>query len=209
MAKALDNQHLHYFSQNDQIEFEDFFRPELYTSFNNSLRPIEDKNPPFNSKLLNGFDLWRRFNSLKNLTCHLSTAQVLGELLNLKELIYGFSFILSDQFYDNDYALLAKKCVIQNLVGGVCICLKEATKKENPYFPTKENSAVFFKIDEEFFLRFFKTDGEYLFIFFTDKWGAFSHQADDLLSRHFRKLGYESVARLKRSLNPFYSLMIV
>lgn len=194
-------EHIQYFNQNSKIEFEDFLKPGQLKI----LLATFSKNTPLKPSLEWGFDLWRKEEEIKPIITGVSLARVAGQLKNFRELRFGYSQYLSSNCFSNKTSLLYRKSCIKKLVVGACICLKVAKEPESPFFPEKEGQVLFFDIDDDFYLKFPRTTGQYLFIFFADfKARFFMQEEGNEIEHAFRVMGYENGDFLKEKLNPSY-----
>ncbi len=203
MTILIESSQLKYFKQNGQIEFESFFSSQSAKSIKNYFTHFSSNQP-----LIVGFDIWRKDPLFKKDLCSPKHPQILMQLLEIPKIRYGFSQYIGPQCQNSEVTLLSRKSCIQTLVGGVCIALKDIDESENPFCPTQEGSAIFFKMDEDFYLRYPQAKGEYLWIFFTSPKAFFLHQPEDPLYSFFRQLGYEHGDSLKETLNPLFQWKI-
>ena len=157
-----------------------------------------------------GFDLWRKDSSLKNIICSPSLAKIAGQLKNLHELRYAYSQYLSPKCFSNQATFLYRKSFVKELVCGICLCIKPAEEPENPFFPKEAQSALFFDIDPDFLLRFPRTTGEYLFIFFADYKARFYIQEEESEQQTlFKRLGYHHGEFLRDEHNPSFRRILL
>lgn len=200
MQPLVDPSQLKYFKYNGQIEFEDFFSPE-------QMKPIQEYFTPFSSiqPLAFGFDLWRKNPQFKKDFCSSLAPSLLMQLLEVPKIRYGFSQYIGPHCQNSEITLMPRKSCVYPLIGGLCIALSETEKPETPFCPTKPGHAIFFKMDEDFYLRYPKAEGEYLWLFYTHPKAFFTHQPEDPLHAAFRHLGYEHGDSLKDILNPTYT----
>ncbi|MCH9634476.1 MAG: hypothetical protein S4CHLAM7_12280 [Chlamydiae bacterium] len=208
MSISIDSSHLAYFRQNHQIEFENLLKESeirsILTTFKNKFDAYESSH-----SLQKGFDLWREHDELKPIITSKRLAKVTGQLMETEKLRFGFSQFISSKCYSDDFSFLYRKSCIKDFTCGLCICLKPSSEQENPFFPTKPGNGIIFEIDTDFYLRYPKSEGAYLFILYTHVSAIFLHQMDDPLNIFFRELGYENGDRLKETLNPSFSWMLV
>lgn len=210
MSIAIDPLHLQYFRKNRQIEFENLL-PELAirqidSLFEKKVAALKGQLPV---PLKVGFDLWRNQEELKKIICSVKFAKMAGQLMEVEKIRYGFSQLLTSNCFCDDFTYLHRKSCIKNLFCGLCICLEPSSEPENPFFPTEKGHGIFFDIDCDFFLRFPKTKGQYLFIFYATSNSYYSYEIEDPLNLFFREMGYEHGDRLKENLHPSYSWMLL
>lgn len=211
MSIIIDPLHLQHFKNHHEIEFENFFSNSnielIKSKFKKRVKDSAYQKP---YPLKAGFDLWRDYTEVKKVICSIKIAKMAGQLIGKTKLRFAFSQYLDSDCFCNEFAFLKRKSCIQELICGLCICLEPSKEPENPFFSTEKGNAIFFEIEEEdFYLRFPKTDGKYLFVFFANKNSCFTHQVQDPLNSFFRELGYEQGDRLKETLNPSFSWMPV
>ncbi len=210
MSIAIDPHHLHYFRKNRQIEFENLVSSSEIGLINTIIKKkVENAKGALPLPLKEGFDLWRTHEELKKLIAGKKFAKMSGQLMEVQKLRFGYSQFLSSNCYSDEYSYVHRKSCIQELIVGLCICLEPSPTPENPYFPSEKGHGIFFEIDPDFFLRYPKSRGEYLFIFYTHPSATYSFQPEDPLNGFFRVLGYEHGDRLKETLNPSYSWMLI
>lgn len=210
MSIGIDNEQLHFFRKNRKIEFEDFLSKRDIQALEAGFKKIVDESrldPPYPLKL--GFDIHRKVSSLKPLITRKKYAHLAAQLMEKERLRFGFSQYLSRACYDNHFAYQHSKSCIRHFQCGICLCLEASDEPENPYFPKEAGSAVFFDIDDDFYIKFPKTKGTFIFIFYANPKAFFAHSSSDPMNAHFRSLGYEHGDHLKESLNPSYSWMVL
>ena len=204
MSVALDPEQLRYFQNKGLIEFEALLSPNqiqtLKQVFSNHLKG--EKLP-----LKQGFDLWRKEPELKKIVTQKIWAQLAGQLIQKNKIRLGATQALTSKCYEDHLAFQNRKSCIRDFLCGLCLCIEPTDEPENPYFPTTSGNGIFFRFDEDFYLRFPKTKGAYLFIFYSTYKAAFSHQSDDPLNLAFRSLGYENGDYLKEEKNPSFTWM--
>lgn len=207
MPLSVATEHIQFFNQNSRIEFENLLNLNQLKTLSICVRDIAAKK---SHALSLGFDLWRREPSLKPIICSSNLAKIAGQLKNLHELRYAYSQYLSSNCYDNEATFLYRKSFIKELVCGVCLCLKPSSEPESPFFSHEARSALFFDIDPDFHLRFPKTRGEYLFIFFAEYKARFYLQNEENPHQTlFRKLGYHHGEFLMDKHNPSFRQILL
>lgn len=206
MSIGLDSEQLRYFRINGKIEFEDLISPQereaCIRAFKKRINE-QGKYPPYPLKL--GFDLFKEDQEIKPIFTGKKYASIALQLIEKSQIRFGFSQYLSRECYDNQFAYQHRKSCIKEFICGVCLCIEPAAEPESPFFPQKAGNALFFLVDEDFYLKFPKTTGTYIFILYTTARAHFSHSQDDPLNPYFRSLGYEQGDRLKEDLNPSYT----
>lgn len=208
MSIIIDAAHLQHFKKNHSIEFENILsESQIQLILAHFSVRASHYSPPYPLKV--GFNHWREDVEVEKIICSYKLAKLAGQLMDRMQLRFGFSQYLSRKCYCNDFAFLNRKSCIKEFIGGLCICLEPTQEPENPYFPMQKGNAIFFEMDEEFYLRFPKTEGKYLFIFYAHPKASYTHQSQDPLNPLFRELGYEQGDRLKAPLNPSFSWMPV
>lgn len=201
MPLGVAPEHIQYFNQNSKIEFENLLNSNQLKNLIEYLDSCSSKT----SSLRLGFDIWRDVPFLKGLICSSKWAKIAGQLSNEKELRFAYSQCISATIYSDKTSLLYRKSCIKDLIIGLCLCLKPAKEPESPFFPSGEKRGLFFHIDDDFYLKFPKTSGKYLFIFYGKIDSRYYLQDEENEIEHFfKELGYTNGDFLKDELNPAY-----
>ena len=206
MSFSVAKEHVQFFNQNAQIEFEDL----LTKNQQQTLLEVITRLPTAEGTLTPGTDLWRSHHALKAILCSTKLATIAGQLTNNTALRYGFSQLLTSSCYSNKDTFLYRKSILKKIVCGLCLCLKSAEEPESPFFPAEVGAGVYFDMDPDFYLRFPKTKGIYLFIFYTDLKARFYLQEE--LTEHevyLKKLGYKNGDFLNDSRHPAFTSIVL
>ena len=207
MPFSVDSSHIKFFNQNSKIEFENLLNLNQLKTLKEALKKVKATQ---NHSLSNGFELWRSNLNLKPILCRSSFAKIAGQLKNLRQLRYGYSQYLGPDCYSDETSFLYRKSFIKELVCGLCLCIAPSEEPESPFFPDEEGSGIFFDMDPDFLLKFPKSSGKYIYIFFADYRARFYLQ--DETSSHqtyFKKLGYHHGDFLRDELNPSFDQILL
>ncbi|MCH9632084.1 MAG: hypothetical protein S4CHLAM6_04080 [Chlamydiae bacterium] len=207
MPFSVENEHIKFFNQHSAVEFVNLLNLNQHKILSSTIGM--NKNEKDHS-LIWGFDLWRTNSQLKPILCSTAFAKIAGQLKNMPKLRYAYSQYLGPDCFSKDATFLSRKSFIKELVCGLCLCIKPATDPENPLFPLEERAGVFFDIDSDFLLRFSKTSGQYLFIFFAEYKARFYIQEKETPHQTvFKKLGYHHGEFLRDELNPSFDRILL
>lgn len=207
MPFSVSTEHIQFFNQNSKIEFENLLNLDQLKILNQTFSSMRF---PTGHALISGFETWRDHPKIKNIVCRAAFAKLAAQLKNLNQIRYGFSQYLGPKCYSDEDSFLFRKSFIKELVCGVCFCLKEEKEPQSPFFPEKAQSAIFFDIDEDFFLKFPKTSGEYLFIFYADHKARFYIQEQyQEFEAYYKKLGYQHGDFLRDSMHQSYEHILL
>lgn len=208
MSFSVAKEHVQFFNQNSQIEFEGLLNSQQILSLSKVVDTLF--KPSAQGKLTPGIDLWREHQTLKPILCSNKLATIAGQLTNNTALRYGFSQVVSSSCYSDTETFLYRKSILTKIVCGLCLCIKPSKEPASPFFPTEEGAGIYFDIDPDFYLRFPKSDGVYLFIFYTGLKARFYMQ-DDLTEHesYFKKLGYKNGDFLTDSRHPSFTSIVL
>lgn len=201
MPLGVAPEHIQYFNHNSKIEFENLLNSNQLKNLIDFLNSSSTKT--FSLKA--GFDIWREAPFLKSIICSPKWAKIAGQLSNQSDLRLAYSQCLTSSIYSDTTSLLFRKSCVKDLIIGLCLCLEPAKEPESPFFPSEEKSGLFFHIDDDFYLKFPKTSGKYLFIFYSGiKSRYFLQDEENEIEIFLKKLGYSNGDFLKDELNPAY-----
>lgn len=150
MKIAIAKEHRDFFRKNGWIEFENIFSAlqlsQLNTNLDSALAErleisvIKLSNALPETLFLQGHDLWRSNEQLRQFVSHVRLTEVVSELIEFKPLRLGYDQILTatngsllskNSHYSNflkNEIILQDICSIKGLVAGVLICLNDSVE---------------------------------------------------------------------------------
>lgn len=192
MPFATAKEHRDFFQTHQWIEFEGIFTE-------NQCKQIVDcaQTAPLKR------DLWRLNPAVKKAIARREIAQIMSELLSVREMRLAFDELIDDVPKKTE-TLSTIDCV-QGLVGGLIVCIQKPSDDSfSTFFPKNLGAAVFFSPDFPIpFEDLAKIEpGCYLLIAFGAKDSVYIHHPEDPYIQHWRKIGYVFGDRLRNQTHP-------
>ncbi len=231
MKIAVAKEHRDFYKKNGWIEFENIFSvnqlSQLNTAIDSTLAERLTISPSklFNalpeSLYLQGHDLWRNSEELRQLITLPRVVEVVSELIELKPLRLGYDQILqaaneSRIPKNSHYAKflyeaqsLQNACSIKGLVAALLICLDDPIEKtietdEVTFFPRQAGNVTL--LSPEALLDFSRlinsSKQRFYLITYAQSSSYYMHEPNDAHLHHLKKYGYTFNEKLTDRLNP-------
>lgn len=219
MKYRIDNAHREFFSTFRWIEFEELLTSRDLAEVNEAIDaalaarlaiPPERLNKQTPEALATaGRDIWRDSPRLQQCVCQRRFAEMMADLVEERPLRLAFDQAIVDWGFENPETPFASQSLetmssLRGLVGGLILCLKDATGPDIPFFPKKAGNGICISPSLELPLNhiYHGAEQRYLIIAYGRAVTLFVHQSDSAYGAALRNMGYNYGDRLVDRVHP-------